>query len=187
MLVANNGSSVLVSTSTPSADHYLATSTTQASVFPEASTTQVSSGSNTFYVDPNGNVTAKEVSTGFTGLVTPRRVLYLPFATSTGTWTATSSPGVDSAPTLPLPFNGTIKDVRCDINTFLGINIKISGTNVTPPYFIASSTIGTTTLTGNNTFTNVSYLNIYAGTTTTATASAGVVQGGCYLDIIQTS
>lgn len=79
------------------------------------------------------------------------------YATSTA-WVASS--------TIPLiaPFKGTLNDIQCatDVGT-LNVQLTINSTNVTP-MFNASTTKGTVTFTGSNTFVRGDTLNLTAGT-----------------------
>lgn len=152
-----------------------------------ASTTQLSVGSsNQFYVKPTGEIIGTDIVNNWTGQISPTRTLVSSIATSTGTWTGTSTPGVDSSPNLAAPFAGTIRKVRCPLNAFLGVQITINGTAVTPSYFVASSTVGTENITANNTFAVGDKILVNYGTTTTATAASGVVNGSCSLDTTET-
>ena len=152
----------------------------------EASTTQLSSGTNTFYVDPNGRTTAKDTTNAWSGVLSPTVRASFTAATSTATWTATSTPMVDSSPVTPAPFAGTLHMAQCNLNTFLGVKISINGTAVTPSYFIASSTVGNESITANNTFARGDKIEVDFGTTTTAVASSGVAGGVCNLFLTET-
>lgn len=144
MIVAMNGSS-LVSTSTPTAARYIATSTTQRSIFPIASTTALSVSNN---------------------MVSGERYPVFTYATTT-TWTGTT--------TLQLiaPFNyGIFRDMQCSTATSstdttgtytLNVQFVIAGTNVTP-MFNASTTKGTVTFSGNTAFSRGSIIEAQFGT-----------------------
>jgi hypothetical protein len=139
-----------------------------------------------FSVNNKGSVTATDPDNNWTGRVSPTRRVILPFATSTATWTGTSTPGVDASVAAVPRFAGTVRSVSCTANTFLGINIKIGSTSIAPSYFVASSTVGTVKVTGSNTFTATDKVTMDVGTTTTATASSGVVSGSCTLELTET-
>ena len=133
-----------------------------------------------------GEIVGYDMTNGWNGRISPTHGMIFSIATSTATWTATSTPGVDSSPNFVAPFAGTIKQVRCGFNTFLGVNITINGTAITPSYFVASSTVGKIAITGNNTFNAGDKIVLNAGTTTTAVVASGVVNGSCTADVTET-
>jgi len=116
-----------------------------------------------------GQVTFKDFATGYSGIVSPLKALSLQTGTTTG-WTAsTSNPYI---PTSVAPFAGTIEDAKCVTDaSFLGIEVDINGTPITPKYFVASTTKGLITFTSGNTFSSGDTISFKAGTTTTATAT----------------
>lgn len=122
--------------------------------------------STTFNTD--GKITGNDTTNSWLGRITPTRFPALSTGTTT-TWTA-STTGTGYSPRLTLPFAGTLRNVVCSLDaSFLGVNIQIDGSNIAPSYFIASSTEGTITFTGSNTFTKGQVLSMDVGTTTTAT------------------
>lgn len=132
------------------------------------------------------NLVTSNLSQTYSGLVSPFQNLTIPFGTSTATWTASSSAGVDVAPAIAAPFTGKINRVWCNTNSFLGVEIDINGSPVTPPYFIASSTVGDELITANNTFTAGNTISAKIGTTTSATVASGVVSGSCTIQTTET-
>lgn len=118
------------------AQYFWATSSTKVSTFPNASTTNLTI---------NGNVT-----TGFR---------YVTFGNATSTaWTASTTISVIA------PFSGTLKDVQCSVPTgTLNVQFLVGSTNVSP-MIAASSTVGQTTFTANNTFSTGNLIKMTAGT-----------------------
>lgn len=151
--------------------------------FALASSTQFSAGtSDVFYIDSNGKVTIKDTNNNLSGIQSPTKAFVLGSATST-TWTA-STTGTGYSPFLIMPFAGTIDRVRCGTDaSFLGVNVKVNGSNATPSYFVASSTIGIVPFTAGNTFTAGQKILANFGTTTTAST----LEINCTFDVRQTS
>jgi hypothetical protein len=129
-----------------------------------ASTTQLSSGTNTFYVDSTGHITAKDTVSGYSGVVSPLRCVPFTLATTTA-WTATTS-GAYIAKVV-MPFAGTIRNVRpsTDVGT-LWLDLYHTTTHLS--LVQASTTIGTYSFTANNTVTAGEILYASAGTPATA-------------------
>ena len=139
-----------------------------------------------FYITSGGKVVSYDTANAWGGVDTPTKRHGFSIATSTATWNATSTPGVDISGERPMDYAGTIRSVTCKFNTFLGVNIQINTTKLTPAYFIASSTSGTITFTANNTFVKGDYIWAQVGTTTSATSASGVVRGSCVLNATET-
>ncbi len=139
---------------------------------------QVGSTSNVigplFNINNLGKTVVQDVINKWLGVVSPTKTLVLSAATTTATWTGTSTPGVDSSATTTAPYAGTIRQILCTANTFLGIQILIGTQVITPTYFVASSTVGTVGVTANNTFNKGDKISAYFGTTTTAVAGTPV-------------
>ena len=135
---------------------------------PNASTTgQFSAASQTFYIDANGRIQAKDTTNNWPGVLSPTRAFALQTATTT-TWTATTSAGY--VPYLTMPFAGTLRDVSCTASTsaaFLGIAPLINETPTAPSYFVSSSTPGIILFTSANTFSRGDSVSMLVGTTTT--------------------
>lgn len=146
-----------------------------------ASTTQFSSASETFYIDSAGKVTAKDTTNGWSGRLSPTRSFGLSTGTTT-TWTA-STTNTAYSPYLVMPFAGTLRQVRCNTDaSFLGVNTQVNGSNATPSYFVASTTVGKITYTAGNTFSAGQKILVNVGTTTTATAKSI----SCTFDVTET-
>lgn len=145
-------------------------------------TPNLSNLASTFYINSAGKIVGYDSVNAWPGAITPTRRPGFSIATSTATWTATSTPGRDVSPEKPMDYGGTIRSVSCKFNTFLGVRIYINATPITPTYFVGSSTQGTITVTGTNTFVKGDYIWADVGTTTSATAASGVVRGSCVLN-----
>lgn len=176
------------------AGYFTATSTVTASTF--ASRVGIASSSpafplsvNTtgtdFYVTSTGKVVGQDTTNSWGGRISPTRTLVIPFGTSTQTWTATGTPPLSVAPDTVAPFAGTVRQVRCKTNTFLGVVLSINGTPITPTYFVASSTVGKISATASNTFAAGDTFGLSVGTTTTAT-TASAISGSCSVDVTET-
>lgn len=133
-----------------------------------------------FYVDSTGKIVGRDVANNWNGRITPTRAFGLSTATTT-TWTA-STTGSAYTPFMVMPFVGTLRQARCGVDSFLGVNIQIDNVSLTPSYFVASSTEGVIIFTGNNTFTIGQRISANFGTTTTATATST----SCTLEITET-
>ncbi len=121
-----------------------------------------------------GEVEGTDVVNSWGGRITPTRSFVLSTATTT-TWGGTTTPSY--VPFLVMPFAGTLRDMRClatSTQAFLGIAPRINGTKTTPSYTVASTTVGQTKFTSNNTFTAGQRIDIYVGTTTTDANATGV-------------
>lgn len=176
--------------STGAAASIVALNTFGATAFTYASSTQLTSGGSlgtpSFYINSLGNVTAKDVATTYSGLLSPVQHLTMNWATTT-TWTATTSGAYAAVDSIAAPFSGAVKDIVCMASTtksFLGIEPFINNAPSTPSYLVASSTVGTTTLTAGNTFTRGQTISMYVGTTTN---DANAIGGECTFDIVQTT
>lgn len=145
-----------------------------------------STTSTVFSILSSGKTFVKDLINGWSGVVSPTRSFVLSTATTTG-WTASTTASAYT-PTITMPFAGTLRQVRCTpyVNgtpgSFLGVNVQIAGSNVTPSYFIASSTIGAEKFTAGNTFTAGQRITADFGTTTTATAT----NVDCTFDVTET-
>ena len=131
-----------------------------------------------------GALNIKDIATAYTGVVSPVQHLTMTWATTTS-WTGTTSQAYASCDTVFAPFSGTVQDIRCvasSTKSFLGIQPLINGGATTPSYLVASSTVGTTTLTGGNTFTSGQLIAMYVGTTTSDTSA---LAGECTFDITE--
>lgn len=149
--------------------------------FANASSTQFSAATQSFYIDSNGRVQAKDTTNAWSGVISPTRSFGLTTGTTT-TWTA-STTGSAYSPFIVMPFAGTLKQVRCATDTsFLGVNTTVNASNATPSYFVASTTVGTVKYSAGNTFTAGQKIAINVGTTTTATATSI----SCTLDVTET-
>lgn len=128
-----------------------------------------------------GEVQGTDTVNSFVGRISPTHRLVLSTGTTTA-WTA-STTGTAYSPFVTAPFSGTVKQVYCLTDqSFLGVNIQVNGSNVTPSYFIASTTAGNITLTAGNTFTKGQKILMNAGTTTTATTQ----ELSCTADVVET-
>lgn len=194
LIYANSAGTGLVdlgsaTTTTSAAFGILALNAIGNAAFTYASSTQLTSGGTslgapTFYINSLGGITAKDVASGLSGILSPVQHLTLATATTT-TWGGTTTPAY--VPVAVAPFAGTLKDVRCLASStaaFLGIQPLINGAVTAPSYFVASNTVGIITFTGSNTFTIGQSLSFFAGTTTLDTHANGV---SCTFDVIQTT
>lgn len=133
-----------------------------------------------FQITTLGKTVVQDIINGWQGVVSPTRALGLETGTTT-TWTATSSGAY--SPQAVLPFAGTLRRIRCSTDQgFLGVNVKINGTSITPSYLIASSTVGVVPVTANNTFTEGQVITADFGTTTTA----ATLRASCTLYLTET-
>jgi hypothetical protein len=149
--------------------------------FANASSTQFSAASQNFYIDSNGHMQAKDTVNGWTGALSPTHSLVLGTGTTT-TWTA-STTGTGYSPFVVAPFAGTLRQVRCATDaSFVGVNVQIAGSNVTPSYFVASTTVGLEKITSGNTFTAGQKILANFGTTTTAST----LSVNCTFDLTET-
>ena len=151
-----------------------------------ASTNELTSGTNTFFVNSSGEISGKDVGNGWSGQLTQSKPLWFPWAT-TSPWTGTTTGAFAVVDTYMAPWNGTIQAITCTASTsrsFLGINVFINHTAITPSYFVASSTVGTTTPSANNAFHQGDTIGMNVGTTTQDVNALG---GGCILYLTQTT
>jgi hypothetical protein len=112
-----------------------------------------------------GATTTATTSEQYVGRISPWR--YLTLSTATTTAGVASTTGSAYSPYVIAPFSGTIRQVRCSTDTsFLGVNTQIAGSNTAPSYFVASTSVGTVTFTGSNTFTVGQKILMNVGTTT---------------------
>lgn len=129
-----------------------------------------------FYVTTTGKVVGRDTTAGYTGRITPTRWLTLQTGTTTS-WTA-STTGTAYSPYVVMPFTGTLQQAKCTptisgtAGSFIGVNTVVNGSNATPSYFVASSTVGTETYSAGNTFTAGQIILLNFGTSTTATATS---------------
>lgn len=127
-----------------------------------------------------------DVSTSYTGAISPAHPLWIPWATTTP-WTASTTNSVYAMNARVIAsFSGTIRRAICVASTtrsFLGIQPYINSTPTTPSYFVASSTKGTITFTGNNTFSTGDIIGMNVGTTT---SDSNANSGGCTFLITET-
>jgi hypothetical protein len=152
--VANSDSTLTISPTTGSvvASLNLAHANTWSALqqFGNASSTQLSAASNTFYIDSTGHVQAKDTVNAWSGVVSPTRSFVLQTGTTT-TMTGTTTGAY--IPYIIAPFAGTLRQTRCktDAGT-LGTEIQINGSDVSPGYFNASTTVGKESFSSSNTF-----------------------------------
>lgn len=133
-----------------------------------------------FYITSTGEVVGRDQTNAWTGRISPTHNLALATGTTT-TWTA-SSTGAYS-PFVVAPFAGTIQDIRCLTDAgFLGVNVQIAGSSLTPAYLVASTTVGKVAYTASNTFTIGQKISMDVGTTTTSVAKTI----SCTLDVTET-
>lgn len=170
-LIYGNGTNALSSVATSSTgtvSTILALDSIGKTTMTYASTTQLSSGTNTFYIDSNGKVQGKDTTNAWSGVMSPTHSFVLGTGTTTA-WTA-STTGSAYSPELVMPFAGTLRQVRCATDaSFIGVNVQVAGSNATPSYFVASTTVGKVSFTAANTFTAGQKILVNFGTTTTAT------------------
>lgn len=139
-----------------------------------------------FYVDSNGKIVGRDTTNDWDGRLSPTRSFGLQTGTTT-TWTA-STTGSGYSPHIVMPFAGTLRQARCipkigaTDGSFIGVNVKVNGSNATPSYFVASSTVGKISFTSGNTFTAGQVILADFGTTTTATATSI----SCTFDVTET-
>ncbi len=146
-----------------------------------SATTLAVGGTATTSFAANGRVTGVDSTNVYVGVTSPTRYIALMTGTTT-TWTA-STTATAYSPFMVMPFAGTLRDARCSTDaSFLGVNIKIESTSVTPTYFVASTTEGLIKTTANNTFSIGNIITIDFGTTTTATTKAA----SCTLGVTET-
>lgn len=132
-------------------------------------------------IDSDGKIVGWDATNRWTGPITPTRAFALSTATTT-TWTAsTTSSGY--SPFLVMPFAGTLRQVRCATDaSFVGVNVQVNGSNATPSYFVASTTVGKVSFTAGNTFSAGQKVLANFGTTTTATTK----EVSCTFDVTET-
>ncbi|MEK9207965.1 MAG: hypothetical protein AAB922_05755 [Patescibacteria group bacterium] len=149
--------------------------------FSNASSTQFSAATQTFYIDSNGRVQGKDTTNAWSGVVSPTRSFGLQTGTTT-TWTASTTNSAYS-PFMTMPFAGTLRQVRCTTDaSFVGVNTQVNGSDVTPNYFVASTTVGRVSFTAGNTFTEGQKILVNFGTTTTSTTKSI----SCTYDVTET-
>lgn len=142
----------------------------------------VGTGASAFYIaTTTGKIVGYDSTNSWTGRISPTRSFVLGTGTTTA-WVA-STTGSAYSPFIVMPFAGTLRQVRCALDaSFLGVNVKVNGSNATPSYFVASSTIGTVGFTAGNTFSAGQKILANFGTTTSATAT----QANCTFDVTET-
>lgn len=149
--------------------------------FTNASSTQFSAATETFYIDSTGKVQAKDTTNNWSGRVSPTHSFVLGSGTTT-TWTSSTTNSAYS-PFIQMPFTGTLRQVRCGTDaSFVGVNIQVNGSNATPSYFIASTTVGTVAFTAGNTFSVGQKILANFGTTTTSSSKSI----NCTFDVTET-
>lgn len=137
-----------------------------------------------FFITTLGKIWGRDTTNAFEGIISPTRSFVLGTATTT-TWTATSTGAY--VPTITMPFAGTLKQARCTASStqaFLGTQVFINTTNITPTYFVSSSTVGVEKFTASNTFNAGDVISTYFGTTT---SDANAKSISCTFDVVQTS
>lgn len=148
--------------------------------FPFAVTPVLSNLASTFYINSSGAVVAYDSTNAWAGRLSPTRSFVLSTATTTA-WTASTTNSAYS-PYLVMPFAGTLRQVRCTTDTsFLGVNTQIAGSNATPSYFVASTSVGKVPFTAGNTFTAGQKILANFGTTTTS----GSTSISCTYDVTE--
>ena len=149
--------------------------------FTNASSTQFTAGTDTFYINSAGRIQAKDTTNGWSGVVSPTHSFVLGTGTTT-TWTSSTTNSAYS-PFIQMPFTGTLRQVRCGTDaSFVGVNMQVNGSNATPGYFIASSTIGVVAFTAGNTFSVGQKILANFGTTTTSSTKSI----NCTFDVTET-
>lgn len=137
-------------------------------------------GSN-FYVTNAGKVVGLDSTNSFEGRLSPTHSFALGTGTTT-TWTA-STTGTALSPFALMPFSGSLRQVYCKTDTsFLGVNIQVNGSDISPSYFVASTTAGIIKFTAGNTFTRGQTVAMNVGTTTTAST----LKITCTFDLTET-
>lgn len=141
----------------------------------------VNNAGSDFYIDTSGKIVGRDTTNGWSGRISPTHSFVLSTATTTG-WTASTTGSVYS-PYLSMPFAGTLRQVRCISDVAgLGVNVQINGSNVTPSYFVGSTTAGIVGFTSGNTFTLGQKILANFGTTTTSTTGSM----SCTFDVTET-
>lgn len=131
----------------------------------------------------NGALTGTDATNNFTGRISPTRSFVLGTGTTT-TFTGTTTGAY--VPSIVMPFAGTLRQTRCQASTtqaFLGVQVFINTTSVSPSYFVSSSTKGTVKFTANNTFSAGDTISAIFGTTT---SDANAVSDTCTFDVTET-
>lgn len=144
----------------------------------------VNSVGSDFYVKTTGEVVGIDQTNAWEGRISPTHTVFMPWATTTP-WTGTTTSAYQSVDTVVMPFAGTLRNISCTASTtasFLGVTAYINHTNITPSYFVASSTSGTINVTANNTFNKGDTLGMYVGTTTSDT---NALSGGCNFNVTE--
>ena len=120
-----------------------------------------------FRIDNGGQILAYDKPTGLSGVISPLRFLVLQTGTTSRPWTGTTTG--EYVPTIIAPFRGILEHIRCQATStqsFINVNPFINVTPTTPSNFVASSTVGTTTFTGTNTFNPGDRIGAYFGSST---------------------
>lgn len=136
----------------------------------------VVNGTTTQATSTNLYVSSQQVNLNstFPGVVSGLRYISSQTGTTT-TWTGTTS--LAYVPFSVAPFTGTIRQIFCKATStqaFLGVSAFINSKPITPSYFVASNTVGTISVTGNNTFNVGDSIGFLAGTTTTDANAYGI-------------
>lgn len=179
--VAIGSTSPAVNQSLFSISPYPAASGAIQNYFLIASSTNGAATTTLFRVANTGEIVGNDIANAFTGRISPTHSLALQSGTTT-TWTA-STTGTAYSPFVVAPFSGTVQQIYCSTDaSFVGVNVQVAGSNVTPSYFVASTTVGNILLTAGNTFTKGQKILANFGTTTTATTQTV----SCTLDVTET-
>lgn len=142
----------------------------------------VNTAGSEFYINSSGKVVGYDTANAWNGRLSPTHSFVLGTGTTTG-WTASTTVASGYSPFLQMPFAGTLRQVRCATDaSFVGVNVQVAGSNVTPSYFVASTTVGTEKFTAGNTFTAGQQILANFGTTTTS----GTAQINCTFDMTET-
>lgn len=130
----------------------------------------VNNAGSDFYVTTTGKTVAQDTANVWSGRISPTHSLVLQTGTTT-TWTASTTGAY--VPFVIAPFSGTIRQTYCKTDaSFLGVQVQVNGADITPKYFIASTTAGNVLATGSNTFVKGDKISLNAGTTTTASTTS---------------
>ncbi len=152
------------------ANSILATGSTTLQNFTGINGTTTNATTTNFYVSGQ----QVNISSTYVGVISALRQFGGQTGTTT-TWTASTSRAYEWY--APMPFSGTLRTVTCSATTtqaFLGISPYVNALRTSPSYFVASTTEGVITFTGNNTFVRGDVVGFTAGTTTTDTNAYSV-------------
>lgn len=128
-----------------------------------------------------GELSGIDATYQYNGRISPTHRMVLSSGTTTS-WTA-STTNTAFSPFITMPFTGAIKQIYCLTDaSFLGVNIKVNGSDASPTYFVASTTPGNIQFTSANTFTKGQSVLANFGTTTTSLSK----EISCTVDFIET-